>query len=136
MSLAARVIAVVLAVAMFVAGAECACIAGGSWVRVDARHSGANCKMSCCGEKVAGESPPPVKPPVPCKSTCPHCGQLMVQDASPGFDFGLTFTAFGLSLDDLYWADKIGGDFFRVDSDQDRPPPASTLLGLHCALII
>ena len=136
MSVAGRMVSAVLVAAIFAAGADCACIAGTQWGTVQPRAE-PSCEMTCCGEKPAGKPFGPGNAPVPCKSTCPHCGQLLVQDSSPGFHVGLGFTAIGLALDDLHRTVMVGGESYRIGSHHDRSAPIpATLLALHCALIV
>src|SRR5689334_7417654 len=93
---AGRIVAGVLAMAVVVAEADCACMAAGARIHRADRVVGADCSMPCCGHESAVELPQPVNGPVPCKSTCPHCGQLLLHESVSGTDLGLTVVAFDL----------------------------------------
>jgi hypothetical protein len=138
-----RILAALLAFAIFTAFADCACLAARHKISPAPSSSTppSDAPMPCCetASEACPHHPHSSHPDVPCKSTCPHCGQLLLHDRTPSTNFDLTIPTFDLSIPQAKPTNQTPDDLTssRLDHPDDLSPPVrSTLLELHCALVI
>jgi hypothetical protein len=130
-----RIIASIVGFAVLAIGANCQCLAA------LAPASSQPSAMPCCahGHSAACRHSSPARQ-APCDAACQHCGQLVLNDQIQSADLTPALAQFVGSISTLQPISPILADVPRwfAGSQNDLSPPdcPSTLLSLHCALMI